>query len=359
MSDIVTTVTPNCGNGVFAPGGSISITSVTGGSDSKTYSIYKTDDPNYDDALSNYGTATTFNVDSYGTYQIRVKDACNAFFTKTVEIQPSLPPVKFNWLDVDREIANCTPGMLRVKYYDFRSIVDDNVKSVQDYLNAGGFKLKIWKIASGSDCAPVGDPIFEQVITTTSFEMPEPGANNIYYMEMVSPCGETASFCYYEIDSKRGISATPAISGCGTDQKLNVIGSLSMMNYPVNLEVIDNNDSVIKTETISIREYRITDLPLGTYTIKATDECGGVVETTVTPPAPSETLSLSGISSIDWACVNDVGLTQSRTLQVYLRIKGYLPDMENATITIISGPSNVGSTGGRFDNLSSLSLNHL
>lgn len=348
ITDISTTVTSTCGTGSFAPGGTITVNGVTGGSSPISYSIYKTTDANYDDALSNYGTVSSFTVDSYGVYQIRVKDNCNEYYTKTVEIQPALPPVFISWMDLDRNVANCAPGMFNIRYFELKSSVDQTFKAKEEYFNVGGFKLTLWNKDAGS-CAPSGSPLFSQVITTHSFEIPEPAGLD-YYIEIVTPCGDTSKFCY-DVEKNPGLIANSSNVGCTGDPvnspKQIVFGDIYRMNFPVTIEAIDATDgtTVVGSVTTSWTGYKIENLPLGNYIIRATDECGKTATTNVANPTNAGPLGIDYIEAMKWQCIGSEGLTQTGTSQMMIALNGYIPDLENAVVTIVSGPSNVGSIG--------------
>ena len=89
----------------------ISANELTSGS--YTYSLLKTTNANYSDALSSYGASNILNPIDSGTYQVRIKDNCGNFITKTVFIQPSVPSIYlysgWSWL------ANNQPIFLQIK----------------------------------------------------------------------------------------------------------------------------------------------------------------------------------------------------------------------------------------------------
>ena len=96
ISDANISVTDVCTN--FTQGGTISVNGVTGGSAPYQYSFYLSNDPAYDDTLSTYGTSNTMSVSQFGTYQIRVKDACGNYKTFTRTIASTLDPIQVYWI---------------------------------------------------------------------------------------------------------------------------------------------------------------------------------------------------------------------------------------------------------------------
>lgn len=95
ISNATVTTSTTCGN--FSQSGTISVSNVVGGTAPYTYSFIKSNNPAYDDALSNYQSSPTFTANEYGTYQIRVKDACGNFFTVTREVVSTTPPARIEF----------------------------------------------------------------------------------------------------------------------------------------------------------------------------------------------------------------------------------------------------------------------
>ena len=146
--------TTNCGSGLWRPGGTITANAITGGSGTIQYAILKSNDLNAPNSNFTYGSATTFNVNSYGTYQVRAMDNCGEFFTKTVTLQPTLPPAHLGWVGVSAKTNNCNPNLAFVYGFDLLSD-NDIVLDKENYFDAGGFKMRVWE-QSSTGCGPSG-----------------------------------------------------------------------------------------------------------------------------------------------------------------------------------------------------------
>lgn len=96
ISDADIAISNLCTN--FSPGGTFTINGVTGGNAPYEYSLVLDNDPNFTDVVpSNYTTNNVMNVTEYGTYQIRIKDACGNYKTFTRTLSATLPPIQVYW----------------------------------------------------------------------------------------------------------------------------------------------------------------------------------------------------------------------------------------------------------------------
>ena len=348
IAAIQTTVTNNCGT--HTQGGTVTINGVTGGKAPLQYSIVKQSDANYPDNLSQYNSSTTKLVNSYGTFQVRVKDACNQFFTQTVVVEPTLPPVQMGYWQILNDQA-CSASTFSL-YYTLYDPVTDSYKDQQDYINAGGIKVTIYEKAPGA-CAPSGLPLLQnQVITQNNIVIPKvPSAQ--YYIQVVSPCGDTMTSCdnySNSLDPDMWIYTKSAgCQGSATNPPTQSIRQLSQayLNYPVTVTVKNSANVTVYTQTLNTAAdiFSVTGLPIGDYTINIVDECGTALVRNSWNPTTAGALSLSVNGEELGSCFSTSSQTQSGTKQVLLELNGYVGDFDHAVVSILSGPSNVGQQG--------------
>ena len=101
------------------------------------------------------------------------------------------------------------------------------------------------------------------------------------------------------------------------------------------------------TSTLSSGVSTITGLPLGYYTVTATDKCGNVQTNEVYENLGTPDIQLWWTDM--WRCVADEGITEEGTTGVNVYIDGDIPDLDNASVQIINGPNNVGVYGLRLE----------
>lgn len=158
ISSVNAAITTNCGS--FSQSATVTI-SATGGTAPLSYSIVQSNDPNYPDAQSVYTSSPVKTLNAYNTYQVRVKDACNQFFTKTVTVTAPLPAVQVQaWAYIK---ANCagTKMDVRLGIYD---PVSQTYPDFTPYFNNGGIKIRLWEQDPGGSCAPSGPILLDTVV---------------------------------------------------------------------------------------------------------------------------------------------------------------------------------------------------
>ncbi len=88
-----TAVSNLCTN--FQAGGTITATGA-GSSTPLQYAVLLSNNASASDDLFTYGTSGVFNLTAFGTYQVRVKDNCGNYVTRTVQLLPSAPRVNYS-----------------------------------------------------------------------------------------------------------------------------------------------------------------------------------------------------------------------------------------------------------------------
>ena len=341
ISNANISVTDVCTN--FTPGGTISVNGVTGGSAPYQYSFYLSNDPAYNDALSTYGTSNTMSVSQFGTYQIRVKDACgnNKTFTRT--LSPTTPKVEFHWQP--NKVCGSTTQAVGIPGYTVNG--DTGAGLSENQYIPPGIKLKIQaNNASGA-------VLYDGMYTGANFTY-NTTPSHIYYVTTVNACGIVHTYTadlsnpQYNPEFYNFYLSTGS-AGCGAAEKMSITSSFASQpfwKYPLTVTVKNSAGTVVATQTVdnTYDLFSVSGLPMGDYTVTVTDSCGESLTKPATNPSndPASTLSLQ--DTLNWRCGDMPALSQTGTIQALIRIDGYFPDRANAVVKIISGPSNVGVT---------------
>jgi len=347
ISNINAVVMPNCGS--FSPGGTVDI-SVDGGSAPFMYSIVSSNDPNYPDAQSIYTSDSGKSVSSYGTYQVRVKDACNQFVTKTVIVASPLLPMEVYLSEAFNDGCNSHTATLSIYLYNSASGTYGNPAN---YQANGGIKIRIWEADPVNSCAPYGPMIYQTLLSNNPQLTGVPVIpSRKYYIQSITACGDTSGNC---IDASS--SFTPAYyvnsstSGCNHSEAnppTMRIGQqrANFMVYPIQVLVKNSAGTVIYTTTLNSTAdtWSLPGLPFDDYTITATDACGNTITNTIVNPAAAGPPVFSFSVYDPNGCIAG-GTTQEGATGAYMYVSGYQEDLSNTTVTILSGPSNAGTQG--------------
>ena len=334
-----TTVSNTCVN--FTRGGTITVTAANGNAP-YTYSVLKTTNANYTDNLSVYGSNNVFNTTDSGAFQIRVKDACGNFITKTVIIEPSSPGFKLSPYYVLFNQA-CASGNVSLEF----DILD--LYNVSHWIGNidGGLKFDVYK--KGTGCvrgAFISSQTLPQSSSTQQLVIPE---NQSVYIRVTNICGDTMVTCYNYPTTPLIFSTYwyPTMSGCATvtapNGYLNIIFDYSAYGKgPISYALKTLSGTTIRPATFDSTSFN--SLIYGTYVVIGTDACGKIAKDTIYPPALGSNVDFSGWTGLE--CI-----TQTGTFSYSAFINGYVQDLQHAIVTITSGPSNVGTVGNFVGNL--------
>jgi hypothetical protein len=325
-----TAITNVCSS--YTAGGTITV-SAAGGTLPYSYSLRKTTNANYSDALSIYGASNILNPTDSGTYQVRIKDNCGNFITKTVIIQPTVPSIylssTWSWLANDQP---CGSGNIKL-YFD---IVDATGNHINTDDLVYGFKIDLYKKGPGCTRGAFIKTVNYPQYNNTEIIIPK---NQDLYFKITNSCGDTTANCYtYPSNAYYKTHWHPVQTGCATGANPNGLinigkGYSEFASEPELFSVIKLNGTVVRLPTVDSTVFH--NLPYDTYVIVGQDGCGTIAKDTIVPPASGNAVYFD--SWQDLACTNIAG-----TLTYYALIRGFLFDAEHAVVTITSGPSNVG-----------------
>lgn len=323
----------------FIKGGTITATAA-GGTLPYNYSIKKTTNANYDDALSTYGSVNVFNPTDTGTYQVRMKDNCGNFITKTVIIAQTFSPIYLQpyYLYIDQPCGS--PNItLTFNLYDGTG----NPLS-SSYFNYG-FRIDLYKKGTGCTRTDFIKTVNYAQGASEEIEIPK---NQDLYFKVTNSCGDTTSVCYTYPTSTAIYKIHWNIVQTGCSSVANPNGLVTLGDDWSEFGNGNETYSVIKLDGTLVRPFADSsafhNLPYDTYVVVGKDACGTIAKDTLIPPAPG-----AAVSFLNWrnlACTNQTG-----TLTYNAFVRGFIYDLEHAVITITSGPSNVGVVGTYFDSL--------
>lgn len=339
----------NCGT--FSQSGTITITT-TGGSAPLVYSVIKSNDPNYPDAQSVYTGSSIQTVTEYGTYQVRVKDACNQFYTKTIIVNSPLLPMEAHAASAEKDGCGTSTATLGVYLYD---PVSGTYGSFGNYSANGGLKVRVWEQDASAGCGPTGPLLYETILTTSAVIENFPViASKKYYVQTITACGDTSAYCqdgtgmftpaYYSRATSKGCSGSSS-----NPPRMNIIDQADgFMVYPIQITIRNSSGVVVYTTTLNDYNdtYTTPDLVFDNYTVTAVDACGNTIVNSIANPSSAGVPDYSFVYYDPSACIAG-GTTQTGTTSAWLSVSGYQEDFANTVITIISGPSNVGVQGAQ------------
>ncbi len=334
---VATTVSTNvCSNPTS--GGTITV-SASGGTTPYSYALLKTNNVNYNDALSNYGVSNILNPLDTGTYQVRIKDNCGNFITKTVVMQPLVPTIFLN----PGNISNNQPcGSNNVGLY--YTLADFNGVNLNSINIENGYVVEIYKKAVGCTRGEFINSVNKLQGAESMIAIP---INQDIYLKVINSCNDTSFVCYnYPINELiYKIHWQSVSTGCMTAENpnglINIGKDWTENARGVEVYSLENlAGTILRTPTSDSIIFK--NLPFDTYVVVGQDGCGAISRDTLAPIYPGEIPTI-----IEWQqsleCTNQTG-----TFTFDATIGGYINDLANAVVTIVSGPSNVGVQGLYF-----------
>jgi Secretion system C-terminal sorting domain len=334
-----TAITNTCVN--FTKGGRITVTAANG-NPPYTYSVLKTTNANYADNLSLYGASNIFNTADSGTFQVRIKDACGNFITKTVIIEPSIAAIKIAPYYVTYD-QPCGSGNVSL-YFALEDInnTTQNIATIP-----GGLKFDVYQ--KGAGCTR-GAFIRSEIKTSISYQQLIIPENTSVYVRVTNTCGDTASSCYTKPDAPTNFETywNTTLTGCATAAAPNGFMNISYDYSKYGTEPIAHSviklvgGAIVRNPTVD--STRFNNLPYGEYVVVAVDACGKISKDTIYVPAIGSPAEFSGWTDLE--CISQTG-----TLHYRAFIDGFIQDLRHGIVTITSGPTNVGAIGSWVSDL--------
>lgn len=285
----------------YTTGGAITVTG-GGSSTPLQYGILQSTNAAADDALFTYQATNVFNTLTFGTYQLRVKDACNNYVTQTVILQPSIPPATISFLEIG--IRSCDTWIV---FANLKNSTGQNLTA-----NAGDYKLELWE--STTQICPVTTPpsttptISYPTTNTPSgaLELPISSTTRSYFYRLTTKCGEIRTGCQNLTDPRNFIPIM--FPGCPiSTNDIRISGKYTL---PINFNIIgyDAGNNQISNQTFNITFRDAVGITAAHhYTYTATDACGKVFTGNLIGPGSA---SASVYSYTPTNCTNVLGSGQ-------------------------------------------------
>lgn len=326
------------------PGGTIN-TTASAGTPPYQYA-YFTGSTNAADNTLTYGSASTYAAPAFGTYNIRVKDACGVFVTQQVTIARTYP-ANLCITSASTSFGNLTCAQLTDSIYLNFNL---NNNATLASLPAAGIDIELYQ-----NTGTCGSPVQGALIKVQHFGQGDAAQIKIprgnVLLKLKTPCGDSCTFCYAYSGGNLAVTASVTQSGCADAANPNgTLGINANVNtyfvYPVTYTIKNSSGTVVATYTVTsgATAHSFTNnFPYGTYTVTATDACGTASTQTVAPPPTTGAgaqLSATVTTQIN-SCTSENGKVSMSVV-----VNGTVPNLSNATVTIIApSPSHVGVNG--------------
>ena len=329
------------GNGVV---GATITASATGGNTPITYAFVKSTNANLPDAGLTYGSSSTFAVTSgtggYGTYQVRAKDQCGVFVTRSVDVVPTSGLADYE--PYNAVSKDCNTYTLFGALNSAAGLIDPSV--------APGYKVDIFNVTGNvpSPCAvPAGATPIKSVIINSeddlNFDFPKAAKQLV--IRTTSPCGDVSIQCI-DLSTDNNFNPYFNLAGsasCETNSaginKAKLLVELYRYGYPI--QVVIKNTATGATITMDTwtdatvnQKIYTTDYLAGGYTVTITDACGITTTKTIVPDGPGAAITADVSTSLD--CASVIGAKR-----VYVSLQGGTTGLFDggATFNLVSGPS--------------------
>lgn len=354
----------------FKPGAKISVdpTSITQGTKPFHYLLVKTNDINFSDAGMTYKTDTEFDVGEFGTYMLRIKDACNEVITIKNEVAPTLEKVKMR-AGVEYSEA-CNSGQAQLKAVTLYDVKTNSPIDATSYFNAGGVKLEMYPATPKGDAKQDNTLLYSEVIQQSNngavgvrtgflFKL---SPTNKYWTKITTPCGDVYEGPMLNLDTDRRtkLNLRALSTGCktgGEPQKM-VIANLNYSPFtPPGVVHFQNVVTGITEQLLPLptseshHTFVSNPLPMGKYKVWVKHDVCDAYDSEVRYVELQEGAgAVATVSSKTLDFCHGVGKYTSKTgtIGIELRIDGDVGDQFNANMVIESGPSNVGVQPEKF-----------
>jgi len=336
--------------------GTINVTT-NPGSSTPLQVAYWQGDANTPDATLTYGSSLTYTVPeaNFGTWNVRVKDACGVASTTQVVVAnpyPSGLQIEAVRAWVSSSGVQCVSTQPNINAYV--RLVANGVWVSYNSLPAAGVNIEVYEDVNENCIADPSEhlPSLNHVImpgTDDDISIPR---NKKLVIRMITPCGQVSNYCYNGItDQSASISSSILQEGCITTANPNGSVIIQMyandyatLPYAYYIESTDPAYNTSGTSTGTTRWLNVNDLAYGeTYTVTMVDACGDTTINVLTPPGIAEPISAAVVNVHLNDCVNQNNKTSAR-----VRIEGYFPGLSRpGTTAIITNGTDIGLVGVR------------
>lgn len=274
----------------FTPAGIGVTATATGGSGTLQYALLKTANAGEPDGNFTYGASNTFSIAGttaaqvWGTYQLRVKDACGAFVTKTVELQPNTPTAK-----ITQVLVGSIHGPSNALFGSTNPTCGKvtTVFRLADYVNNNPvtpsattkYKIAVWESNTTTCPATTGTPAWEKDFTAAADldRIPLSYGTRSIAWRIITGCGEETTGCT-EVPAYVFNISPQAYPACGASG-VTMVNNSNTLGFPITVEIKGYNAAGTELFTstsiahnqneLAVRGLQVADH----YTVKMTDAC--------------------------------------------------------------------------------------
>lgn len=303
----------------------------TGGKGPIMYAFLKSNSAAEPDSLFNYSSSEYFLAPSIGVYQVRVKDACNNFITRSVDIQPLFPQARLNlkWPKFNCDNTQIYANLTRVS--DSTQIDPYN----------SGYAVDVWYLGSTDPCTVptnVGPNDSRFIYSASDFNYEFPDYVEKVLIRTVSSCGEIFIECV-NIPKPDLTSHGNVHVGCSPSDSVGL--GLDVYNgtepYHVTVQGYDASNVAVAGTSRNfdfVQGPAFSILPAHHYIYTVTDSCGRAVSDTLYTPVPA-----SG-AHVGWFDTNLVCTNVAGTANITGTVYGYIPNQDASTIKLVNAATN-------------------
>lgn len=337
---------------VGATAGTINVSTTTGSS-TPLQIAYWQGVPAESDASLTYGTALTHSVPetAFGTWNVRVKDACGEAITQQVNVA-NLYPDGLTITSAGRNYVPSTCAATDPNIDIWIHMESSGTWVTASSLPSAGVEVSVYSASAAAPC-DLGAATFintQTVNPTTGDVINVPRASRLIFV-LTTPCGGTGTYCYNGVaDQNPGTSLSLTQSGCPTAASPD--GTITLNAYandfmipPVDYVILNSAGDTVGQSVDDDRSYTISSGILygETYTSYVTDACGETKSASITAPAAGTPITATIVTESRAGCTNEEGLVTAR-----VSFEGHFPGLAATATTfeIMSGP-NAGRQGVR------------
>ena len=326
-------VSNECANG--QAGGTITATA-TGGSAPIQYAFVQSTDASIPDETLTYGPSSTTTTTSFGTYQVRAKDACGVFTTRSVTIAPKSAKAYFNPAGSNKDCNT---------YAISGSLTPSASGSNITPSASNTYTIDLFDVANVNNCViPSGASPFQTITANDANDLKFDLAKThpFVLVRTTSPCGEQEIRCYNlttTIGPTLSALTAPACNQINGNNGVDILVQPNRFIAPLNVTITSQGTGtpVLVTDqiaTVTSKLYSVSYVAAG-YVVQVTDACSLVRSLTITNP-PGLTSSVGVSVSTNRNCADQLGAKRT-TVNLSGGITGLFESGSKVLLT--SGPS--------------------